>query len=790
MEKGLRYLVATRADWLRHKLGAGFNPPLRVGGTRRLPRFFFLPREVPAICSIWRQRLADEAASTVGQAERICQHRFDLLGYKDVACGAEIDWHCDHVHGSQAPLRPWFKLLRLLNQADPARPGDCRIVWELNRHQHLVTLAKAYRLSGNRKFAAEVFTQWEHWHRHNPYPLGLNWMSTREIALRGLSWLWVYFLLVNTPELPRGFRAEWLRALYLSGRHIERYAQLHEPPEDNFLAEGVLLFFVGVLCPELEPAEDWKKRGWEIVQSDAARLAHGEEVRFEASTWQQVHRVDLLLHASILATANDVLLPPALEIIVEKMLEVLCLLGRAGAPPKLGPEDGGRVFDAQRNRPDDTLDPLATGSVLFGRGDFKAVAGELREEMLWLLGEPGIQAFDHLEKKTPLPESVALPAAGLYLSANPAQHQQLVIDARSTPVPKCHDRGALALSINQAGQALILDPGIVATVVPGERREHQESTSLNNTLFVDWGGLQPTNRRNMESGSPAVGVDAWISGKSFDLFAGSHRRGWDEKNYLLHRRWVFSLHSEFWLVRDVALGEGVHRVGVFWHLNPEALQHSGPSGMCVEGNGANGLRVLTADDHGWSQEVRQGFWSPVYGASEPLNLLQFSTTTELPAEFVTLLTPAGKSSAESRLSAIEPSTIEPSTVPLHVRAYRYGVDGDEHNLLFGDGQEWSLSRWKSDAEFLYWGQSRDRSRRVLICCNASYVESEGRRVVSCSEQIQRCELVISGEQMDVYCSDPDAKVSKRALDGPFGYTGAESLPEIPAQKRLRKAAGQ
>ena len=37
------------------------------------------------------------------QADKICRHQFDLLGYEDLAYGDPIDWHLDPVHGKQAP---------------------------------------------------------------------------------------------------------------------------------------------------------------------------------------------------------------------------------------------------------------------------------------------------------------------------------------------------------------------------------------------------------------------------------------------------------------------------------------------------------------------------------------------------------------------------------------------------------------------------------------------------------------------------------------------------------------
>ena len=60
---------------------------------------------------------------------------------------SQIDWHCDRVHGKCAPRKPWFRVKYL----DFAEVGDSKVTWELNRHQHLVTLAKAYRSDGRRE---------------------------------------------------------------------------------------------------------------------------------------------------------------------------------------------------------------------------------------------------------------------------------------------------------------------------------------------------------------------------------------------------------------------------------------------------------------------------------------------------------------------------------------------------------------------------------------------------------------------------------------------------------------
>jgi hypothetical protein len=767
----LRPRMATRADLFRYRLGMGFGSKPRTMQAGQNPRFFFSPRQVPALCTQLRRRMPNQAAEIVERAERICRHRIDLLGYDSVFCGTEIEWHRDAVHGRQIPRKPWFRLRNLgLGEA------DCRVIWELNRHQHLVTLAKAYRLTGNGKFATEVFCQWRHWRQQNPYPMGVNWVSSREVALRSLSWLWMFFLLADSPQLPPGFHAEWLRALSVHGRYLEYYGLEFALPGSLRLAQGVALFFIGTLCPELEAAERWKRLGWAIVIEEADRQAvhssqpEADGVRFEQSTCEYVYTIDFLLHACALATLNGVAVPAEFETTLEKMLDVLCLLSRAGAPPHLGGDDGGRVFDANRNKPEHLLDPLSTGAVLFGRGEFKYLANELREETFWLLGEDGVAEFDRLHAKHPAHGPAALESEGLYLMASAEREQQLVIDARPQHIIQGADVHALALgiSLNRGGRALLIDPGGLQFASTGPEHDWLRGTNVHNTLLVKSMSYGKTASGESAAGKAgaaradlsSVKAEGWMSGEGFDLFIGSHDGCSGLSPSVLHRRWVFSLNSEFWLVRDLALGEGAYGLGLFWHLCPELSRFGGTTGMFVESGGGTGLRVLAAEGHGWSQEIRQGWWSPVYGRREPLNLLHFSTVAELPAEFVTLLAPMAESPAyEGSLTRIRQSPVRGL-----VAGYRYQTAVEEHCMYFGQGKVWTLGPWTSDAEFLYWGGTPGGGR-ALICCKGTYVEASGKRIIASTRPLLRCEVIVSKGKLDLFSSnEPGVEVNHRVLD--------------------------
>ena len=738
----LRQQVMVRADALRFRAGFAFGEGVMPRGYAA-ERFFFSPASVPAICQALKKRLPDEVEAILRRASRICEHRFDLLGYEDLHYGTPIDWQSDLVHKKQAPRKPWFQIHYL----DFEEVGDSKVTWELNRHQHFVTLAKAYRLGGDERFAREIFDQWRHWHAENPYPIGISWASSLEVAFRSLSWIWTYFLLSDTPVMPAGFRHEWLLALGIAGRHIECYLSTYFSPNTHLLGEAVALFFIGTLCPELPSAQRWQQLGWKIVTQEAQRQVQADGLHFEQSTYYHVYALDFFLHAAVLANVNEVPLPGGFDATLERMLDALRLLTRAGTAPRFGDDDGGRLFDPRRNQPENMTDPLATGAVLFGRGDFKSLAGGAREETLWLLGEQGLEEFDKLPAKASDVASTALQAGGLYFMTGP--ERQLAIDAGPQGVATAgHGHAdALSICINAKGRPLLLDPGACEYV--GEERRLFRSTRFHNTLTVDGQGQAQPKGPFSWTRLPDVRSEGWITGKFFDLFVGSH----DGYQPVIHRRWVFSLKSKFWLVRDLVLGEGEHAVDLNWHLTPDLIEKGH---AFVDHEGRNGLQILAVEGNTWRREVKQGWWSPVYGRKESSPVLHFGTVAKLPVEFVTLLEPASSAPGlAGKLTSAAGSGSEKAI------AYRYETADETHMMVFAGRQRpWTVAEWESDAEFLYWGQNRSTGQGELILCKGSHLDARGKRMISSSSAILRCEVRTTGPGVEVFCSDENATVMK------------------------------
>ena len=751
----VRQKTQARIDAYRFQKGHDFVSDLLEASLEPQGRFFFDDSQIPEICRLLKGRMPASAAQIVASAEKICRHRFDLLGFSDLDYGSEIDWHLDIVHGKRAPRVPWFKVGYL----DFDQVGDSKITWELNRHQHLVTLAKAYRMSGKQEFAEEVVRQWRHWQQENPYPIGINWASSLEVAFRSLSWIWAFFLLDGSPVMTTDLRRDWVKALAVNARHIDTYLSTFFSPNTHLLGEGVALFFIGTLFPGLKPAARWKQRGWNVVLDAAREQVFSDGFYFEQTTYYHVYALDFFLHARVLAVLNSLEIREEFDAVLIRMLETLLLLGRAGLVPALGDDDGGRVFDPHRNQSGDLLDPLSTGAVLFQRGDFKFLSGGLREETLWLLGPSGVSAFEELASAEPSSESVALKRGGLYLMADAESGQQMLIDAGAQgPGSAGHGHAdALSITLSSNGQMLLTDPGTLEYVGPAaDDRKAYRGTAAHNTLRVDGVDQAESAGPFAWTALPKVQTDCWVTGRTFSLFAGQHTGYQRLPDPVLHRRSVFHRKSMFWLVRDVAEGVGEHSLELSWHLGPALAPASARD--YVFRNDQESLALVTTRGHGWSQSAHRGHWAPSYGRQERAMVLRFSKVANLPAEFVTLL--VSHSSVQSGIGLLEAMSASTGAY-----GYRYATAHEDHCFIFAERTSaWTLGPWTSDASFLYGYMNRRLGQRMLVVCRGTHVDFNGMRMLSSAAPFEYVELSSDSGRTEMMASPVEGIKLNSSLD--------------------------
>ncbi len=735
-------IVLNRWDGFLYRLGySGLADGNARAASRQssAPRFFFSDADAHVLSEILQQRLPETAQEIIARAERICAHKFDLLGYTGLDLGRQIDWHLDPVHNKRAPSKIWYEVPYL----DFDAVGDVKITWELNRHQHFVTLGKAHQLTHDEKYALEFAAQFYDWRAQNPYPAGVNWASSLEVAFRSLSWIWARELFAGSLSLPETFHDDLEVALERNARFIQRNLSYYFSPNTHLLGEGMALFFIGVLCPELRGAKRWRENGWAIVLEAARLQVRPDGGYFEGSTYYHTYALDFFLHARILASRNKIRIPAEFDQTIVAMLEYLAALGMAGPAPNFGDDDGGRLFDPTRNRTQHLLDPLSTGAVLFNRADFRAAAGSLREETLWLLGPGAAGEFDRLPKAQAPRVSRAFPDTGTYILASDGL--RLAVDAG----PLGSARGGhghadiLSVCVVADGVSWIGDQGTFTYTGSREGRDHFRGTRAHNTLAVD--GLDQAEKVDPFAWErfPEVSVERWLTGETFDLLQVSHDGYMRLASPVRHRRLIFFVKNKFWFVLDAAEGQGHHQLEIHWHgSGAEFEMDDARRALAASGNG--GFAVVPLRSPEWSVRLGDSPWSPNYGAKELKPTIQCHAETNLPAEFAALLVPRVASREE--LGTLE----RKSGNRAGVRGYEYvSPEGRFLWVVADSAQAWQVGDFSSDARVAYFARGAGGQIESAVLCEGSFFSVRDEKFLDAGRTRERIEYVRSNGREEV-----------------------------------------
>jgi hypothetical protein len=223
-------------------------------------------------------------------------------------------------------------------------------------------------------------------------------------------------------------------------------------------------------------------------------------------------------------------------------------------------------------------------------------------------------------------------------------------------------------------------------------------------------------------------------------------------------------------------GVGPHQVNIPWHLG--ATLRSENSAPHVFSNNFVSIGLLSVAGHGWSQSVTREYCSSPYGTRVGASVVTFGTQTRLPTDFVTLLV----ANDRARLDLGQLVRLNELTVAMPC-GYRYHNSRAEHVFFFAARQgSWTLDGWGSDAEFLWCSLDPARDAYTFVLCNGSYVDAEGRRVLTCGKRVSYVEVVSSSGKSEVLSPNAESVVLDHAVDKM--WTDRDAAAPIHNPKRV------
>lgn len=598
-------------------------------------RFFWDIDLRPQILAMLTEINSDALSLIVVEADRVCEHIFDLLGSGPVYLGERIDWHIDFKMGHHWNPRTYYKRIR------PAPyPGgyDIKVPWELSRCQHFARLGQAYWITENEKYAQEFVSQVEDWIASNPWPWGVNWACTMDVAIRVVNWLWGYYFFKDSPTLHDEFRLAFFKSLLVHGRHIWRNLENQGDFTGNhYIADLVGLIYLGMLCPEFKEAQRWREFGLQELEKEMFKQVYPDGVDFEAST--SYHRLvtEMFLSATILARLNGHEFSQPFMERLEKMVEFVMYLTKPdGTVPLIGDNDNGRlhrlkVWDPPEREWIDFRYLLAIGAVLFEREDFAQVAGDQWEEAVWLLERDAAEFKRSVgDKHLPLLQlnSRGFEKAGIYIMRD--GNLYMVVDAGSIGQDgrggHAHN-DALSFEFYVNGVSWIVDPGTYVYTMNYEARDLFRSTLYHNTPAVILPRSLEQNRSDprvpFSLCSDAECYAKWEENDSYHLLSLrlTHYAGAD---MVLSREILVAKHDSLLIIRDRLLND--HKCGFSSNLHLVDLP--------VRKVEDHASRYLLGSDNKWlcvecvcprstHSSISHGWLSPSYGVHYEAPVLRY-----------------------------------------------------------------------------------------------------------------------------------------------------------------------
>ena len=560
-----------------------------------------------------------DAERYLAAADRIAHGLVDVFALRGVDLGTPPRWNRDPKSGIEAPL----SFGKLLDTGNTDLVGDIKYLWQPNRHAQLVTLAQAYALTRKRAYFDALQEQLDSWFLACPYGYGPNWSSALEAGLRLINWSAAWQLLgPQILEEHAEFRGRWLDSVYRHAQFIRGWFSLHSSANNHLIGEAAGLFIASLTWPYWPAAKSWRDTAKSILEREALMQNAPDGVNREQAVAYQQFVLDFQLLCLLAGKANGQWFSADYESRLESMLDYLAsIMDTGGNVPMLGDADDGyavRLSAEEGFCPYKSL--LATGALLFRRGDFKLKARTLDDKTRWLFGPQADAEFDALDgSATRLPIRQTFPEGGYFILGSDfdtPREIRLVADAGPLGYRSIAAHGhadALSFTLSAGGLEFLIDPGTYAYHTQERWRNYFRGTSAHNTVRVDALDQSVPGGNFMWLSKARAGCSLWLSSPEKDSFEGWHDGYMRLEDPVKHRRLIeLDKRARKVIVEDTLEMGDEHDVELFFHCHEGCSVDAIPGGYLIARNGtALSLQLPVVDNS--DSALHQGSLAPMLG---------------------------------------------------------------------------------------------------------------------------------------------------------------------------------
>ncbi len=518
------------------------------------------------------------------RADRLSEHRLSFFSLADAHLGEPIDWNRDHEHGRPAPVG----FSASIDYRDFSVTGDAKVVWEPNRHHHLVVLARAFRATGDVRYALAVLEQLESWLVQCPYGTGMNWRSPLELGIRLINWVWAVDLIRDSGLVSDAMARRLTDAVYLHLLEVSRKYSQASSANNHRIGEAAGVFIASSYFSGFAQARQWREESRRILADEITAQSYPDGCTREHAFGYHLFVLQFFIVAEAIARRTGGGFGKAYCERLGSMAAFAEALAEAGGQaPLFGDSDDGYVLDLGSG--DRMADTLGMAAAVVRETTLPMVG---TEPAVWL----GVASNRLKAGNTPGLRSQAFEDAGYYLlQCEGPERISVFIDCAELGYGSIAAHGhadALNIAVRAFGCDVLVDPGTFDYFTHPEWRRYLKSTRAHNTLELDgcdqsemlgpflWGRRAKARRL------------AWEPRQEGGMFSGEHDGYRSLVDPATHRRTVqLDGHRRALTLRDEVIAEGPHEIALNFHFSPDCrIVSPSAGGLTIDVGGIGTIR--------------------------------------------------------------------------------------------------------------------------------------------------------------------------------------------------------
>jgi len=554
-----------------------------------------------------------------------------VLAEAKAICAGQVRLFGDQLHplnlAPQPPLAHWTEYES--GKASWSGPQDIKFIWEPARFSWAFTLARAYAVNLDEACPQAFWQAFETFQQANPPNLGPNWLSSQEVALRILAFIFCDQIFAKSvASTPQRRQQLWQSIADHAQRIPPTLVYARAQNNNHLLSEAVGLFSAAVYLPDHPKVKKWLRLGWHWFNWGIQHQVSPGGTYVQHST--NYHRLMLQLALwmqTLTQLPGAAPLPQATLSRLASATNWLWALTdpKTGRVPNLGSNDGAHIMPLS-GQPFHDYRPVVQAAARAFLGKPLFPPGPWDELSTWL----SLPSENTLDVPLPQPQAADMPRL------ENAQSRAFMHTAHFSDRPSHADQ--LHVDLWWQSENIALDAGTYAYNAPPPWDNPLSASSIHNTLtingqdqmlragrflWLNWAQAQRIEERHDADGH-LLGLTA-----QHDGFC---RLGF------IHRRTLTALQNGDWCVDDLLtptykkLPKSPNKARLSWLLpdwpwsfEGNTLALKSPLGkVLLTVKGAEHIALVRSGKCIYGNMNPQPFWgwhSPTYGVKLPALML-------------------------------------------------------------------------------------------------------------------------------------------------------------------------